>query len=122
MDGKKVLEHIAGLRDNVRKYLETKISYYGVLAFEKAVKLLGLLIANGVMITLGFLALVFLSGAAALWIAELLDSAVYGMLIVGGFYVLLLLIFSIWRKSIFGTLAIKILQKVFLDEDADENR
>lgn len=121
MDGRKVLEHIAGLRDNVRKYLETKISYYGILAFEKAVKLLSLLIANGVMIMLGFLVLVFISGAAALWIGELLDSAVYGLLIVGGFYFLLLLIFSIWRKSIFGSIAIKILQKIFLDEDAGEN-
>jgi len=120
MDGKELLEHIAGLKDNVRKYLETKISYYGVLAFEKAVKLLSLLMANAVILTTCLLALLFLSGAAALWFGQLLDSLLHGILIVSGFYLLLTLIFMIWQKSIFGRLAIRILLKIFLDEDADE--
>jgi magnesium-transporting ATPase (P-type) len=117
MDGKEILGHIAGLKDNVRQYLETKISYYGILAFEKAVKLLSMIMANVVAITLLMLAMLFLSGAAALTIGELLNSYVFGMLVVGGFYLLLSLFFIARRKSIFGRLAIKILFKIFIDED-----
>ncbi len=120
MDGRKMLEHIAGLKDNVRKYLETKISYYGVLAFEKAVKLLSMLMANAVIITLGLLALVFLSAAAATWLGELLDNTIYGLLITGGFYLLLALFFFSWRKGIFGRIAIKVLTNIFLEEDAND--
>jgi len=120
MDGKELLEQIAGLKDNVRKYLETKISYYGILAFEKAVKLLTILVANAVILTTCLLALLFLSGAAALLVGQLLDSLLYGILIVSGFYFLLTGIFLIWNKSIFGRLAIRIMLKIFLDEDADE--
>ncbi len=120
MDGKELLEQIAGLKDNVRKYLETKISYYGILAFEKAVKLLTILVANAVILTTCLLALLFLSGAAALLVGQLLDSLLYGILIVSGFYFLLTGIFLIWKKSIFGRLAIRIMLKIFLDEDADE--
>ncbi len=120
MDGKELLEQIAGLKDNVRKYLETKISYYGILAFEKAVKLLSILLANAVILSTCLLALLFLSGAAALLVGQLLDSLLYGILIVSGFYFLLTGIFLIWNKSIFGRLAIRIMLKIFLDEDADE--
>lgn len=118
MDGKEILGHIAGLKDNIREYLETKISYYGILAFEKAVKLLSMIMANVVIITLLLLALLFLSGAAALLIGTLLDSYMLGMLIVGGFYLLLSVIFLARRKSIFGRMAINILLKIFTDEDA----
>lgn len=120
MDGRKILEHIAGLKDNARKYLETKISYYGVLAFEKAVKLLSMLMANAVIIILGLLALVFLSAAAATLLGELLDNTIYGLLITGGFYLLLALILYSWRKGIFGRIAIKALTNIFMEEDANE--
>ncbi len=115
-----MLEHIAGLKDNTRKYLETKISYYGVLAFEKAVKLLSMLMANAVIITIGLLAIMLLSAAAAIWIGELLDNTIYGLLITGGFYLLLALIFFAWRKGIFGRIAINVLMNIFLEEDANE--
>lgn len=120
MEGKKLLEHIAGLKDNVRDYLETKISYYGILAFEKAVKLLSLMMANAVIITTLLLALLFLSAAAALWLGAQLGSHVLGLLIVGGCYLLLTLFFILLRESIFGRLAIKILLKIFMDEDAEK--
>jgi hypothetical protein len=119
MDGKEILGHIASLKDNVRQYLETKISYYGILAFEKAVKLLSMIMANLVTMTFLMIALLFLSGAAALAIGKLLDSYILGLLIIGGLYLLLSLIFITFRKSIFGRMAIKIVLKIFTDEDAD---
>lgn len=119
MDGKEILGHIASLKDNIREYLETKISYYGILAFEKAVKLLSMIMANVVIITLLLLALLFLSGAAAITIGEMLGNPIWGLLIVGGFYLLLSLFFVAMRKRIFGRMAIKALLKMFIDEDAE---
>ncbi len=120
MDGKEILGHIAGLRDNIRQYLETKISYYGILAFEKAVKLLSMIMANLAIAVLLVLTLLFLSGAAAVFIGQMLDSYLFGMLIVGTFFLLFALLIAAGRKRIFGRLAIKILLKIFLEED-DEN-
>ena len=121
MDGRELLEHIAGLKDNARRYLETRISYYGVLAFEKAVGLLTMLMANSAVFAMIVIALFFLSGACSLWIGEMLGSSLLGMLIIGGFYLLLALILFVWRKKIFGRIAIKALIKIFLDEDAGED-
>ncbi len=121
MDGRELLEHIAGLKDNARRYLETRISYYGVLAFEKAVGLLTMFMANSAVFALAVIALFFLSGACSLWLGEMLGSYMLGMLIVGGFYLFLALILFVWRKRIFGRIAIKVLINIFLDEDTEED-
>ncbi len=119
MEGKELLAHIADLKDNLQKYLETKISYYGIVAFEKGVKVLGMFMANTVVMMAGFLAVLFLSGAAAIYLGTVLESYVIGMLIVGGFYLMMLLIFYVGRRRIFGRLAIRILINVFIKEDED---
>lgn len=110
-----LLAYITGLKDSLQKYIETKSAYYALLAFEKAAKLLSLLMANTAWMMAGLLALIFLSGALAIYLGEVLQSAWLGMLIVGGFYLLLVLLFYAWRKRIFGRMAIRILQDVFFD-------
>ncbi len=116
MDGKELLAHIAALKDNLQKYLETKISYYGIVAFEKAAKVLSLCMANIIVLMAALLALLFLSGAAAVYLGVLLESFGLGMLIVGGFYLLILCIFYLGRRKIFGRAAIRILRDVFMHD------
>ncbi len=120
MEGKELLAHIVSLKDNIQKYIETRLSYYGILAFEKAAKALSLLIANLVVAAILLLALLFISGAAAWFLGGLLDSYGFGMLIVGGFYLLLALVFFARRKSIFGRAAIRILLNLFLRDDSTD--
>ncbi len=117
MDGKELLSHITSLKDNLQKYLETKISYYGILAFEKAVKVLSMFMANIVFLLAGVLALFFISGAISVYLGVLLDSYWQGMLIVGGVYLVVLLVMFAWRRRIFGRAAIKILLGILMDED-----
>ncbi len=117
MEGKELFSHIASLKDNIKSYIEAKSSYYGVLAFEKAVKLLSLLLANIFLMMAGLLALLFLSGAAAIYLGMLLDSILYGMLIVAGVYLLVLFVFMAARKRIFGRLSIRIVKQFFLSDD-----
>ncbi len=115
-----MLAHIVSLKDNIQKYLETRLSYYGILVFERAAKTLSLLIANLVLAAILLLALLFISGAAAWFLGGLLGSYGYGMLIVGGFYLLLALVFFAWRRSIFGRAAIRILLNIFIRDDSTD--
>ncbi len=121
MDTRVLLEHIAGIKDNLQKYVETKVSYYGMLAFEKSVRMLGLFMAHVVVLMIGLLALLFLSGAAAVLLGDVLDSSWMGLLIVGGFYLLIGLFVFARRRSIFGRWAIRSLVHLFFSEDDEEN-
>lgn len=117
MDIRVLYEHISGLRDNLHKYLETKISYYGLVAFEKAVRLLTTFLGNAVIIAAFFVALIFLSGAAALYIGSLLGSYELGLLIVGGFFLFVTIILRLFRGKIFGSYIICSLRDVFFQDD-----
>lgn len=122
MDGKELLEHISDLRDNLQKYLETKMSYYGMVAFEKAVRLLSLLMAQVVVLMAALLGLLFLSGAAAIYLGGLMGSLVWGMLVVGGFYVLMTFVLFAWRRSVFSRWAIRTLKGIFFSDDDSESK
>lgn len=120
MDGKELLANIADLKDNLQKYLETKISYYGILAFEKAVKILSRFMANVVVLMVAMLALLFLSGAAAFYVGELVNSYPLGVLIIGGAYLLLAIILYASRNRLFGRWAIRVMLNIFFSDDEDE--
>ncbi len=122
MDVRALFEHISGLRENLHKYLETKISYYGLIAFEKAVRLLTTFIGNSVIIGAFLIALMFLSGAAALYIGNLLESFELGLLIVGGFFLLLTIILRVFRGRIFGPFIIRSLSDVFFKDDDEQTK
>ncbi len=117
MEGKDLFSQIASTKDNIKSYIEAKSSYYGVLAFEKAVKFISRLLANIFLMMAGLLALLFLSGAAAIYLGQLLDSNLYGMLIVAGVYLLVLFVLIAARKRIFGRISIRIVRQVFVSDD-----
>ncbi len=117
MRGKTLLEIFYELKENLEKYIETKLSYIGLSAFEKAVKLMVYIASHSVILVIFTIALLFLSGAAAIYIGKLLSSYELGMLIIGGFYVLIGLIFYIFREKIFSPNIIKALLKIFFPNE-----
>lgn len=120
MEGKSFFENISELRENLLKFVETKVSYYGLVAFEKSAKLFSSLISSAVIILILLLSLIFFSGAAGLYLGQLLESYLLGLLIVGGFYLLLGIVFIIFRKKIFGPMVIKSMAETFFQDDDDE--
>ncbi len=122
MENKTIFENISELKENLQQYLETKLSYYGISAFEKAVKILTALAAQGFVGMLMLIALIFLSAAAAIYIGTILESTELGLLIVGGFYLVLGLIFYVFRKKIFSPIIIKVLVNVFFQDDEEEKK
>lgn len=122
MENKTIFENISELKDNLRQYLETRISYYGISAFEKAVKIFTAITSRVFVILLIFVAIIFLSAAAAIYLGNLLESTELGLLIVGGLYLLLGIVFYAFRKKIFSPIIIRSLVDVFFkdDDDGDE--
>lgn len=121
MDVRALLEHISGLRENLHKYLEAKISYYGLVAMEKAVRLLTTFMGNAVIIAVFLIALLFFSGAAALYIGSLLESYELGLIIMGGFFFLIAIILLLFRNKIFGRCIIRSIKNVFSDDDDEKS-
>ncbi len=117
MKSKTLLETISELKVNFFKYLETKVQYYGLVAFEKAVNVIKVFVSNAIILLVFACSLLFLSGAAALYLGELMDSYIYGLLIVGGFYFLLGIVFCLFSDRIFGRAIIKTLLKVFFEKE-----
>ena len=121
MENKNIFENISELKDNLRQYLETRISYYGISAFEKAVKILTAITSRVFVSLLLVIALVFLSAAVAIYLGSILESTELGLLIVGGIYLLLGIVFYAFRKKIFSPIIIRSLADVFFkDDDEDE--
>lgn len=121
MEGKSFFENISGLREELLHYVETKVSYYSLSAFEKSVKLTTSLASSSIIVLILLLALVFLSAAAGLYIGLLLESLELGLLIIGGFYLLLGIVFIIFRKKIFSRFIIKAMAEAFFHEDETES-
>lgn len=121
MENKTIFENISELKDNLRQYLETRISYFGISAFEKAVKILTAIISRVFVSLLLVIALIFLSAAVAIYLGSILESTELGLLIVGGIYLLLGIVFYAFRKKIFSPIIIRSLVDVFFkDDDEDE--
>jgi hypothetical protein len=121
MEKNPIFDNISELKENLRLYLETKVSYYGITAFEKAVKILTIITGNGFILMVMWIALIFFSGAVALYIGSLLQSLEMGLLIVGGSYFLLGMIFILFRNQIFSPIIIKILVNILFKDDDDDN-
>jgi hypothetical protein len=121
MEKNPIFDNISELKENLRLYLETKVSYYGITAFEKAVKILTIITGNGFILMVMWIALIFFSGAVALYIGSLLQSLELGLLIVGGSYFLLGMIFILFRNQIFSPIIIKILVNILFKDDDDDN-
>lgn len=94
------------LTDNFREfttatqdYIESSISYHKLDLFKKVMK--GV-VSGTYKLILGFfllIALLFLSVSLAIYLGELLDNIALGYLIVGGFYLILMFVLSLFLKK-----------------------
>jgi hypothetical protein len=121
MGTKSFFENISSIKENIGLYIEKKISLYTLIGFEKAAKGLSTAISISTVIVFMIMALFFLSAAAAIYIGKLLEAIELGLLVVGGFYIFLGIIFFLFRKQIFSSLIITFLADVFFKNDDDEN-
>jgi hypothetical protein len=119
MSFKSLSENLETSGEKTQEYLENTIEYYKLRTFKTitkgAISLVNFLIIGIILL----LALLFLSIGVALWLGDLLDSRYVGHFIVGGFYILVILLFLIFaKKPIQKTVLLKF-SDIFFDNDDD---
>ena len=92
-------EFMKGLVDEGKHYLETQKKYYMLLASQRTGHLVGGVVGNVVMAVMIGSVLLFCNLAAAFWLGDLLQDRPMGFLLVGGFYLVVLVVFVLWWRS-----------------------
>lgn len=121
MEGKSSFSSFSGIRENLQQYIETRLLYYKLIMFEKMARAITTVISNLVVTLFVFMAFIFLSAALAFFLGTLLESFALGMLIVGGFYILLAIIIGSLKTKIFSPHVIKYMGKAFFENEDQEN-
>jgi hypothetical protein len=93
---------VNALIDNLKGYVETKIELLKIEVQEKLTTLITLFLVLFCVAIFGVLAFFFLNIALALYLNQILDSAFLGFVILGSFYLLILivLVFSTIKGTI----------------------
>jgi len=97
---KSIKENFEDLATTAQDYVESSIAYYKLDFFKKSTKVA---IDSAHKLILAFfllIALLFISVAASIYIGNLLDSVPLGYLIVGTFYIIVMIIAAVTLKPV----------------------
>ena len=109
-------ENVEDIQENTKAYLESSMAYYKLWGFKVAMKSTTLMVKFFLISICMLIVLLFISVAGALAIGKLVDSYVFGFLIVAGIYlVLALLLFLVKDKVIEGPVLEKFSEIFFND-------
>lgn len=104
--------------DETKSYLGAQREYYSLLAADRTAKVAGAMVSYVVTAVLVVTVLVFLSVAAALWLGTLLGSIALGFLVMGGFYLLVLLVLLfVWKGGFKHSFTLNILNAMYHEKD-----
>lgn len=109
-------EDTKGLSDNVQAYIENRLNYLKLDAFKKGMLGITTLVKIILISVLGLISFFFLSIALAIWLGEILGNPSYGYLIVGGFYIFLIILVFVFVKKAIEKVVLKKFAKLFFDE------
>lgn len=110
-------ENVEDIQENTKAYLESSIAYYKLWGFKVAMKSTTLALKFSLIAICLVVVLLFVSVAGAIAIGKLLDSYVFGFLIVAGIYLILaLLLFLVKDKIVEGPILEKF-SEIFFNDD-----
>jgi uncharacterized membrane protein YagU involved in acid resistance len=109
-------ENVEDIQENTKAYLESSVAYYKLWGFKVTMKSTTLMVKFFLISICMLIVLLFISVAGALAIGKLLDSYVFGFLIMAVIYlVLALLLFLVKDKVIEGPVLEKFSEIFFND-------
>ena len=114
---KKVNEHFSDLTDDSKAYIKSLLEYYKLDALKKSTKAIASLLRLAVRGVLLLLLFMFVSIGLSFLIGDFIDSVAYGFMIMGGVYLVLLLIFAITGKPLSEKISLRFIYKVTHSED-----
>jgi hypothetical protein len=116
-------ENIDNIRKEIQEYIEVKLDLVRLHTAEHLSRLLSNASTIAFIGYLLFFILLFLSFAAGFFIGSLLHSNEAGFLCVAGFYILVLIVFLIFRKQIIERPIIQaVVRFLFPKFNDDENK
>ncbi len=121
MENKNFSEIFAGIKKNLHIYLERKLTWYTLVGFEKLARLVTILTSNLIIFLFFLISLMFFSVGAAWMIGKQMQSIETGFFIIGGGYLFLMFVLTIFRRKIFRSFVIRVLASIFFkDEEEDQ--
>lgn len=106
-EGKEIIEEkkelIEDLFEKVEEYVKTNVQLAKLKATDKVADIIASLVAQALIVILGFFFFLMLNIGIAFWLGNLLGQTHYGFLIVAGFYALLGVLLFAFRKTIIKT-------------------
>lgn len=112
-------ENINNIKRDIQEYLEVKLDLFRLQTAESLSRILSSALKIAILGFLLFFILLFLSFAAGYFLASLLQSYELGFLCVAGFYVLILIIFFVFKKWIIERPLIKAIMKLLFPKSGD---
>ena len=108
-----MIDELENIKKDIREYIEVKLDLLRIQAAETISDFLSKRRFLAVLIYLISAILIFLSFSAAYYMASVLNSNELGFLCVAGFYMVILLVFIIFRKIIIDRPIIKSVMNIF---------
>ncbi|UYW00978.1 hypothetical protein K5I29_10815 [Flavobacterium agricola] len=108
-----IKENIADLKENSKQYLDASVEYYSLLGFKITAKAAILLFKCIVLSLFGLLSLLLLSFAAAYAIGQCFTNYAIGFVIVGVFYLVVIMFLYFYGSKLFEKPIIKALSEIF---------
>ena len=105
--------------DKAQEYIKNTTEYYKLRVFKTvtkgAISLINYLIIGFIL----FMILLFFSVGVALWLGDVIDSRYLGYFIVGGFYILVMILLIIFGKEPLKKAFLLKFSDIFFDNDDD---
>lgn len=121
MSGNQLSENIAELSAHVKSYIQSHINLLKLEIIENLSRISTFFASVLVMIIIIASALLFFTFGFSYWFGETYGNYALGFLISGGFYILLGIIFCIFRKRIIGNKIIRSLSNIFFREEDNDD-
>jgi uncharacterized membrane protein len=115
-------EDLSNIKKDIQEYVETRIELVRLNTAENISRILIKSVSTAATGYLLFFILFFLSFAGGYFFGRLLNSIELGFICIAGFYLLVLVIFLIFRKQIIDKPIIRTILKLFFPKFSDDEK
>ena len=98
------------------EYLQTKLELTRITVFEKIARVVALLFSMILLTILLFFSILFVSLVGGFYLSRLFNSTYYGFAVVAGFYVVLFIVLSIFRRSLIEKFIVNAVIRILFKE------
>jgi len=117
----RLANNIAELNESVKLYLQARLDLVKLLLLKKATNSLTFLFGSLVIILLSAIIVAFAGAAFVVWYGASYNNYLEGVLLITGFFLLVLVLFIVFRKKFLTSIFLSNLSEIIFDDDEDEN-